>query len=135
MQAFAQQTFPFTGDDRIMHSLSHDESSGAQEALTQIDELHEELFAGFLRMLDVPECDGSGTVLDNTLVIRFSELGDGLHSHSDLPFLLAGMPDRIRAGMDFDAGGRSHNDLLTGLRGMFGVPVTRIGLLEHNSSP
>jgi len=132
-QAFCRQTYPFLSDpEKWHHDLSH---NGPNDELRRIGVWHDSLLADFLELLDVPDPLGEGTVLDNTLVIRFSELADGRHSKEDLPFLLAGRPDLVRHGEDIDAGGISHNDMLTGLLEAFDHPVRRVGLLPYNDRP
>jgi hypothetical protein len=58
--------------------------------------------------------EGSGTMLDHSLVLLCSEISDGnTHSHDDMPFVLAGGGGgTIRTGRLLDYGGRRHSDLL-----------------------
>ena len=75
-----------------------------------------EQLAYFLDLLRaVPE--GDGTLLDNTVVLWCSELSRGnTHSHSDMPFLLAGRAGgAIRTGRHRVFDGVPHNNLLLGL--------------------
>jgi hypothetical protein len=58
--------------------------------------------------------EGSGTMLDNSIVLLCSEISDGnTHSHDDMPFILGGGGGgALRTGRLFDTGGRRHSDLL-----------------------
>jgi hypothetical protein len=61
----------------------------AQQAITDLDAWHAGHFAYLLEQLDsVPE--GSGTLLDNTVVVWMPELGTPTHLHYDLLLLMAG---------------------------------------------
>jgi hypothetical protein len=73
------------------HDLSH--HSGDQDKiakLRKIDRYNVSLYAYFLeRLRSVKE--GNGTLLDHSMILFGSELGDGnAHSHDNLPLLLAG---------------------------------------------
>lgn len=58
--------------------------------------------------------EGSGTMLDHSLVFVCSEISDGnTHSHDDMPFFLAGgAGGAIRTGRLVELPGRRHSDLL-----------------------
>lgn len=58
--------------------------------------------------------EGSGTMLDNSIVLLCSEISDGnTHSHDDMPFILGGGGGgTLHTGRVFDFGGRRHSDLL-----------------------
>jgi hypothetical protein len=74
------------------HSLSHHQNEADKQAkIAKINRYHMEQFAYFLGRLDgVREADGT-TLLDNTMVVYGSGLGDGnRHNHDDLPVILAG---------------------------------------------
>ena len=73
------------------HGISHHGGDeGAQEKIAKIDRYHVTLLAAFLeRLASVPE--GDGTLLDHTMVVFGSGIGDGnRHNHDELPILLAG---------------------------------------------
>ena len=74
------------------HGLSHhggDEEK--KKKLTQLDRAHVAQLAGFLeRLKATPDGDGT-TLLDNSMVLYGSGLGDASrHTHKDLPILIAG---------------------------------------------
>jgi hypothetical protein len=74
--------------------------------------------------------EGSGTMLDNTIVLFCSEVSDGnTHSHDDMPFIVAGRGGgAIRTGRLVDVGGRRHSDLLGAIaRAMGDTSVTTFG--------
>ncbi len=73
------------------HSISHHQGDAERlDKLMRIDELHVKLF-GYLveRLQGTP--DGDGTLLDHSLVVFGSSLSESnLHTHDDLPIVLAG---------------------------------------------
>lgn len=72
-----------------------------------------EQFAYLLEQLKARP-DGSGTMLDTSVVLLCSEISDGnTHSHDNMPFILAGRAGgALRTGRLFDFYGRRHSDLL-----------------------
>ena len=73
------------------HSISHHQNDPERvEKLIKIDELHVAMFAYLLKRLqDTP--DGDGTLLDHSLVVFGSSLSESnIHTHDDLPIVLAG---------------------------------------------
>ena len=73
------------------HDLSHHgKDPRKQEKLARINRYHVELLAHLLGRLAAAR-EGDGALLDRTLVLYGSGLGDGdRHDHEDLPVLLAG---------------------------------------------
>jgi hypothetical protein len=73
------------------HSISHHQSDPERvDKLIKIDELHVEMFAYLMEKLHTTP-DGDGTLLDHSLVVFGSSLSESnLHTHDDLPILLAG---------------------------------------------
>jgi hypothetical protein len=91
--------FPFLGVSGQHHALSHHQGDPAKVAsLVRIGTWEVEQLSSFLqRLLAVRAPDGT-TLLDDTVVLFSSEMGDGnTHERRDLPVLLAGR-----------AGGRLH---------------------------
>ena len=73
------------------HELSHHNRKAEKlEHIGRINLLHTKYFAEFLKKLDsMPE--GDGTILDHSLFVYGSAIGDGdAHNHDDLPILLVG---------------------------------------------
>jgi Protein of unknown function (DUF1552) len=73
------------------HSISHHQGDPEKvEKLVKIDELHVAMFAYLLKKLkETP--DGDGTLLDHSLVLFGSSISESnIHTHDDLPIVLAG---------------------------------------------
>ncbi|MFO0800870.1 MAG: DUF1552 domain-containing protein [Gemmataceae bacterium] len=116
------------------HELSHepDTNQTAVDKLTRINKW----FAGELaylarKLADTPEPGGTGTMLDNTVIVWTNELGKGnSHTLDNIPFLLVG------GGLDFKTGRSlkfprvAHNRLLMALAHGFGHRVERFGSSE-----
>jgi hypothetical protein len=73
------------------HSISHHQGEDERvEKLIKIDELHVAMFAYLLEKLKATP-DGDGTLLDHSLVLFGSSISESnLHTHDDLPIVLAG---------------------------------------------
>lgn len=81
------------------HVLTHTKGDEAREKLKRIDRFHVEQFAYIVRKLRSIQ-EGEKTLLDNSLVVLGSGLGDGrVHSYKNLPVVLAG-----RGGGRIDSG-------------------------------
>jgi len=116
------------------HELSHepDTNQAAVDKLTRINKW----FAGELaylarKLADTPEPGGTGTMLDNTVIVWTNELGKGnSHTLDNIPFVLVG------GGLDFKTGRSlkfprvAHNRLLMSLAHGFGHRVERFGAGE-----
>jgi len=74
--------------------------------------------------------DGTGTLLDNTIVLLVSELGhSNAHNHERIPFVLAGGKNTGLVGnraLNFP--GANHGDLLTVIAQKAGYNITKFGL-------
>jgi hypothetical protein len=98
--------YPKSGIRDAFHPLSH--HSNIQEnkdKLAQINRYHISLFGYLLdRMQKTP--DGEGTLLDNTILMWGSGMGDSnVHNHDPLPILLAGGgAGRLKGGRHISAG-------------------------------
>jgi len=73
------------------HSISHHQGDGEKlDKLIKIDELHVAMFAYLLKRLQETR-DGEGTLLDHSLVLFGSSISESnIHTHDDLPIVLAG---------------------------------------------
>jgi len=73
------------------HSISHHQGDGERlDKLIRIDELHVGMFAYLLKRLQETS-DGDGTLLDHSLVVFGSSISESnIHTHDDLPIVLAG---------------------------------------------
>ena len=84
-------TYPDIEVNRAHHGMTHHRGDpGKIEDITKVNRHHVEQFAHFLGKLAAAE-DGDGRLLDNTMVVYGSGIGDGnRHTHHDLPVVLAG---------------------------------------------
>lgn len=91
--AVSGRNFSFLdGVNSSHHETSHhDESEGLKSQYSKIATWHADRFTQFVeRLKGLPEGEGT-TLLDHTIVLQGSGLGDGnRHSNRDLPLLLAG---------------------------------------------
>ena len=89
--AGSNKTYPMVGVKEGHHELSHHRNEKDKLAqLQRIDQFQIEQFAYFLQQLRKTK-EAEGTLLDHSLVMFGSGLGDGnAHSHHDLPIILAG---------------------------------------------
>jgi uncharacterized protein DUF1552 len=73
------------------HSISHHQGDGEKlDKLMKIDQLHVAMFAYLLERLKATP-DGDGTLLDHSVVVFGSSLSESnIHTHDDLPIVLAG---------------------------------------------
>lgn len=119
------------GVEESHHQLSHepDDNDEAQEKLTNINHWYAEQLAYLVkRLAETPEPGGTGSMLDNTLLVWTNELGKGnSHTLNDIPFVLVG------GGLDFHMGRSlkfkrvAHNRLLLSLAHGFGHHLDRFG--------
>lgn len=87
----SNRPYPMIGVSDGHHDLSHHGKDEEKlEKIRKIDQFHMEQFAYFLQRLDSVK-EGEGTLLDHSLIVYGSGIGDGnRHNHDDLPILLAG---------------------------------------------
>src|SRR5213076_686755 len=119
------------GIDEGQHSLSHkpDEDADAVKKLTSINQWYCSQLAYLAKRLEEkPQPGGSGSLLDNTLIVWTNELGKGnSHTMDNIPFVLVG------GGLDFKMGRAlkypkvPHNRLLMALAHGFGHHVKTFG--------
>jgi hypothetical protein len=87
----SNRPYPWIGVTDGHHDLSHHGGNAEKQAkIAKINRYHMEQFAGFLEKLKSMR-EGSGTVLDNSMIVLGSGIEDGdRHAHHDLPVLLCG---------------------------------------------
>jgi hypothetical protein len=87
----SNRNYPDIGVSRAHHEMSHHQKdAGKLEDLTKINTHHVELLSYMLQRMKSLN-DGKGTLLDNSMILYGSAIGDGdRHNHDDLPVLLAG---------------------------------------------
>jgi hypothetical protein len=120
------------------HDLSHegDSNADAVEKITKVNVWLTEQFAYLLQQLkSVPE--GTGTMLDNTLVLWVNELGRGnSHSRTRIPFVLAGKAGgALRTGRFLQYSDDSHSNLLVSVCQLMGVDTETFGNPDYCSGP
>ncbi len=121
------------------HALSHEGPSDADAHLELVarQTWHSQMLANFLtRLSQIPE--GSGTVLDSTLVLWGNEVSEGnTHSHANMPFVMAGGGWHFRTGRSLTYASASHNDLLVSVLNAMGVDATTFGQADmcHGALP
>lgn len=87
----SNRSYNFLGVPEGHHDLSHHgNNKEKQSKIAKINRFHMERFAAFLQKLEnIPE--GDGTVLDHSMIVFGSGIGDGnRHNHDELPILVAG---------------------------------------------
>ena len=122
------------------HGLTHHQDDQEKiDKISKINRFHVEQFSYLLEKMRSVS-DGDGTLLDNSMVVYGSSLGDGnRHTHHDLPVLLAG-----RAGGTVKAGrhlvyreNTPLNNLYVSMLDRLDIPAETLGdssgKLEHLS--
>ncbi len=119
------------------HALSHEGPSDPDAHLELVTRQtwHAQMLANFLtRLSQIPE--GSGTVLDNTLVLWGNEVSEGdTHSHLNMPFVMAGGGWYFRTGRYVQYQSASHNDLLVSVLNAMGDNSTTFGQADTCHGP
>ena len=93
-------SYPNIGVSNGHHNVSHHrDDPDLIDEKTRIDTYHVELFAEFVEKLQATP-DGDGSLLDHSLILYGSGMGDGnLHRHDELPLLTVGrLGGKIRTG-------------------------------------
>jgi hypothetical protein len=124
------RTYPMIGIPGQHHLISHhrdDKDLMSQKA--RIDTYHVQMLAYLLeKMAATP--DGDGSLLDNSLIMYGSGMGNGnLHRHSDLPILLAGkLGGKFKTGYHYDYKlDTPMANLLVTILDKAGVPMEKLG--------
>lgn len=113
------------------HELSHHEDSKeeSQAKLTKINKWYCEQLAYLAqRLAETPEPGGTGSLLDNTLLIWTNELGKGnSHTLDNLPFVCVGGGLDWQMGRSLKFRRQPHNRLLLSLAHGFGHEIKTFG--------
>jgi hypothetical protein len=113
------------------HELSHnpDSDKKSQEKLIKINQWYCEQLAYMARRLaETPEPGGSGSLLDNTLIVWTNELGKGnSHTLNDIPFVMVGNGLDFKMGRSLKFKKVAHNRLLLALAHGMGHHIDRFG--------
>lgn len=111
------------------HGLSHHRNDPAlMDKVAAINRHHMDQFAYFLTKLKQTR-EGSGSLLDRTMVLYGSGISDGnRHNHDDLPVLLAGGSQMFRSGRHVRyKQGAPVTSLYLSMLDAAGVPTERFG--------
>ena len=120
----------FTGSTQRHHDASH--YGNPDSATAQNFVLLQAYYTGRLAYL-IDELrkrpDGDGTLLDSTLILLFSELGDSnIHDHRNMPFILAGgAGGALSGGRYLDYPREAHSKLLVSIANAMDVPIQSFG--------
>jgi len=113
------------------HELSHkpDNDDASQDKLTRINKWFCEQLAYLTkRLAETPEPGGTGSLLDNTLIVWTNELGQGnSHTLDNIPFVLVGNGLDFKMGRSLKFNKVPHNRLLMSLSNAMGHPIERFG--------
>lgn len=124
-------TMPWIKIEGRHHDLSHkpDDDVATQKQLTQIDRWYcEQMVYLAQRLAETPEPGGSGSLLDNTLIVWTNELGQGnSHTLDNIPFVLVGGGLDFRMGRSLRYADLPHNRLLLSLAHGFGHRLKDFG--------
>lgn len=124
------RTYPQIGVSDQHHVVSHHMYNAAQmEKHQKINTYHVKLFAGFLDKMQKTR-DGEGSLLDQTMILYGSGMGDGnVHSHDPISVLLAGGANgRLKGGRHIQM--EKHTpiaNLLLSMMDVAGTPIDSIG--------
>jgi hypothetical protein len=126
----SNRSYPFLGISDGHHELSrHGGDPKKHEKIRAINTFHVEQLAYLLsRLKQIRE--GEGTLLDNTMLVYGSGIGDGnRHNHNDLPVLLAGRGGgTIQTGRHVEYPKNTPlNNLYLSMLDRIGAPVESLG--------
>jgi hypothetical protein len=131
--AASEAPMPHLDINEGLHTVSHDTTDAGRDKFRRMVAHQMKQFAYLLDGLRrMPE--GSGTLLDQTLVFCSSEVADGArHTYEDMPVVLAGHAGGLRGGRHLRYPKRSLNDLFVALLHLVGAPSGRFG--DDGSGP
>ncbi len=125
-----QRTYPQIGVPDQHHSISHHRYNPSEmEKHQKVNTYHVALFKGFLDKMASTK-DGDGTLMDHTMMLFGSGMGDGnTHSHDPISVLLAGGANgQHKGGTHIQAPlHTSMGNLLLTMLGMAGIEKDSIG--------
>ncbi|MFL6618269.1 MAG: DUF1552 domain-containing protein, partial [Povalibacter sp.] len=123
----SNRTYPEAGVSDAHHMLSH--HGGDPEKivkLTRINRLHLQQFAYYLERMKATQ-DGAGTLLDSTLVMMGSSLGEpNEHDHMNLPTIVAGGGFKGNRHIEVPRHTPMCNLMLSMIHA-FGIPLEKMG--------
>jgi hypothetical protein len=126
----SQRTYPEIGVPEPHHSLSHHRGERNKIAdVAKINTYHVQMLVYLLEKLKAT-ADGDGTLLDHSIILYGSGIGDGnLHDHVNLPVIVAGGGGgTLRGGRHLRYSDREPmSNLLLTLLDKAGVPLDKLG--------
>jgi hypothetical protein len=126
----SNRPYPFIQVSEGHHDLSHHGNDAAKKAkIAKINRFHITQLAYFLEKLKSIK-EGDGTLLDNSMIVYGSGIGDGnRHNHDNLPVLLAGKGGgTIQTGRHLRYEGETPmNNLFLSMLDRIGAPIERLG--------
>lgn len=125
----SNRPYPFLGISEGHHDLSHHQRQEDKlKKIAQINQFHVTQFAYFIEKLHSLK-EGSGTVLDNSMIVFGSGISDGdRHNHDDLPVILAGGGrGTLQPGRHIKIRETPMTNLYLSLLDRVGAPVERLG--------
>jgi hypothetical protein len=120
------------GESKIYHQITHDEPTdaklGYQPETSMLAGMVMQAFGDFLVELDGVK-EGAGTLLDNSLIMAFSDTGYAkIHSIENIPMFLAGKAGgRHKAGQHIHTTGESVTRVSLTAQQLVGAPVGEFG--------
>lgn len=112
------------------HALSHRGTDPAGPTQAMCYRWRNEQLANLIdRLAATPEVDGSGSVMDNTVIFNTASMTKNTHK-TDVSypnFIIAGQNANLRGGWHIDAAGRSNNDLYTTVAQAVMSPTDKFG--------
>lgn len=120
------------GESKIYHQITHDEPTdaklGYQPETSMLAGIVMQAFGDFLVELDSVK-EGAGTLLDNSLIMAFSDTGYAkIHSIENIPMFLAGKAGgRHKAGQHVHATGEAVTRVSLTAQQLVGAPVGEFG--------
>ena len=122
------------------HSLSHIDDSnvaGVQQFVDCERWFAEQFVYLVQRLAETPEADGTGSLLDNSVVLWAKEMGDSrAHVCKGVPFVLAGKAGgRFTTGRYLKVPGETHGKLMVSLCQAMGVDVQTFGNPTAGTGP
>ena len=121
------------GEQKTYHQITHDETTdsklGYQPKTSQLAGMIMQGFGDFLHELDAIK-EGGATLLDNTLVMAFSDTGYAkIHSIDNIPVFFAGSAGGAhKAGQHIASKGEPVSRLSLTAQQLVGVPIGEFGM-------
>jgi hypothetical protein len=120
-------SFPWLGINRDYHAVAHGGGGSAADKI-KIDAWLFENIANLAKQLDETQ-EGTGTALDNSLIVSGNGMEDGTsHKVGPVPFLMIGSAGGyFKTGRAVNFQNAPHNKLLATICNAFDMPVTSYG--------